>query len=313
VGCSGATADGADAGVDQAPLPLGAIRLTLGPLELAPGQETTRCLTAHLPTTIPTDIIEIDATLAQTHHVIFYREGVDRPDAALYPCAPLDVLSGQNPSRAPLYIGEVPKENFRLPAGVGYRLKAGQAYSIEGHFLNASSTTVQATAELVLLPTPAGVAVQQADMLFLSATSQLQKKYDGQSAGLPPAVGTVPTATTLDPAFFGLPDDLTAGVSYFGLTAHQHHLGTDFVIGKSTSVSDPGLPLYENTDWAHPPLKRFDNPALTFQFGEGFRWVCSYANSTDKYVTFGSSAVTNEMCILWAYYYPAVGFRVYFQ
>lgn len=294
------------------PLPLGAVRLTLGPLELRPGQEATRCVTAHLPTTIDTDVVQIDSTLSQTHHVIFYREGVDRPDAPLHSCPPLDVLSGINPSRAPLYIGEVPKESFRLPDGVGYRLRAGQAYTIEGHFLNASAKTVQASAELVLVPKPAGSSVQQADMLFLSATTQLGKKYDGISPGLPPAVGTAPTATTIDPAFFGLPDDLT-DVNYFALTSHQHHLGTRVVVSKSQSLSEAGEPLYENTDWEHPPLKRFASPPLTFKHGEGFRWQCSYANSTKKYVTFGQSALTNEMCILWAYYYPATGFRVYFQ
>lgn len=294
------------------PPPLGAVRLTLGPLELRPGQETTRCITAHLPTTVDTDVVQIDATLSQTHHVIFYREGVDRPDAPLHSCQPLDVLSGTNPSRAPLYIGEVPKESFQLPPGVGYRLRAGQAYTIEGHFLNASTKTVQASAELLLIPTPAGSSVQQADMLFLSATSQLGKKYDGMGIGLPPAVAMVPTATTIDPAFFGLPDDLI-DVNYFGLTTHQHHLGTRAVVSRSTGLGEPGELLYENTDWEHPPLKRFVSPPLTFQHGEGFRWQCSYANSTNKYVTFGQSAVSNEMCILWAYYYPAAGFRVYFQ
>ncbi len=298
--------------VEPEPLPLGAVRLVLGPLELAPGEETTRCVTAHLPTDVATDVVGINSTLSQTHHVIFYREGVDKPDDPLHSCPPLDVLSGSNPSRAPLYIGEVPKESFLLPDGVGYRLAAGQAYTIEGHFLNASDKPVQAQAELVLLPKTAGRSVQQADMLFLSATTQLGKKYDGIAPGLPPAVGTVPTETTIDPAFFGLPDDLTS-VNYFGLTSHQHHLGTRAVVTKSTSAADPGVPLYENTDWEHPPLKRFENPPLTFQVGEGLRWVCTYANNTDKHVTFGQSAVSNEMCILWAYYYPATGFRVYFQ
>ena len=124
-------------------------------------------------------------------------------------------------------------EHRGATAGVGYRLKAGQAYTIEGHFLNASDKPVQAQAELVLLPKTAGSSVQQADMLFLSATTQLGKKYDGIAPGLPPAVGSVPTVTTIDPAFFGLPDDLT-DVSYFGLTSHQHRLGTRVVVTKST-------------------------------------------------------------------------------
>ena len=111
-------------------------------------------------------------------------------------------------------------------------LRAGQAYTIEGHFLNASAKTVQASAELVLVPKPAGSSVQQADMLFLSATTQLGKKYDGISPGLPPAVGMVPTATTIDPALTDDYLEMTFELRRAGVPTEMY-LGAEKGRGKS--------------------------------------------------------------------------------
>ena len=290
----------------ETPLAPGAVRLTIGPLELQPGQEVTKCVTAHLPTTTPIDVVKLQDTQKLSHHIIFYRELADVPDEALHSCPPLDL--GRN-TRVPLFIGEKPTEEFAMPPGVSFHFEAGQAYTIEGHFLNASTQPVSGSAELILTPAVPGSATIPADLLFLSATTPLvTKSYDGIKPGLPPAISGVPTETTTDPTFYSLSDSL-ASSKFFALTSHQHQLGTGFVITKSVSAQDPGTPLYQNSDWEHPPLLRFpDEAPLTFGFNEGFRWICTYKNTTSRYVTFGQSATTNEMCILWAYYYPGQGF-----
>ena len=41
--------------------------------------------------------------------------------------------------------------------------------------------------------------------------------------------------------------------------------------------------------------------------GEGPRWQCSYDNPDQTTYKFGESAQSNEMCFLWAYYFPSVG------
>ena len=38
--------------------------------------------------------------------------------------------------------------------------------------------------------------------------------------------------------------------------------------------------------------------------------MCSYNNTTSSYIKFGESALSNEMCIIWGYYYPSQGFQV---
>lgn len=299
----GGSPDGPPA--DLSPFPADAIHLRIGPVTIPPATEKTLCVTAYLPTTVPIDVVQIDTRQTYTHHVIFYRESLDtiaEPD--LFDCPPLDILSA---SRAPLFIGETPDESMKLPPGVAYHLMPGAPYRIEGHFLNAALTDIQADAEIILTPARPGSDTQQADMIFLSAVNQLDKKYDGAEKGLPPM-----TQTTIDLAWWGMPDDML-GSKFYALTSHQHRLGSNFVITKSTAPSDPGVQLFQNSNWSHPPLLRYpDAEPLTFKQGEGFRWVCSYDNTTTDYIRFGQSALKNEMCILWAYYYPSQGFRVIF-
>lgn len=285
--------------------PADALRVALGPYPLSPGQETTVCITGYLPNAFPLDVVRVETRQTYSHHVIFYRETDGVPDAATpSACPPLDLLSS---TRAPLFIGETPTARMDLPAGVAYRLGSKAAYRIEGHFLNASPQPQQALAEIYLSPAPSGQTMQEADMIFVSATTQLNKNYDGKQAGLPPQ-----RDTTIDAAFWPLPSDLKDS-KFFALTSHQHRLGTHFSISKSSDAGAVGQPLYENTDWEHPKFLMYPQDApLTFQPGEGFRWVCSFRNTTSGYVKFGQSAEKDEMCILWGYYYPAQGFRVDF-
>jgi hypothetical protein len=166
---------------------------------------------------------------------------------------------------------------------------------------------VQATARILLSTQPVSATVQEADMMFLNAATTLDRKYDGMRSGLPPLV-----TTSTPPSFYAMPDSLV-DAKFFALTSHQHQLGTDFVISRATSASEAGTELYRNTDWEHAKFLQYpDGAPLVFQRGEGFRWICTYNNTTTDYIKFGQSATKNEMCILWAYYYPAQGFRVVF-
>ena len=55
-------------------------------------------------------------------------------------------------------------------------------------------------------------------------------------------------------------------------------------------------------------LQRYDDAHLvTFGPDEGLRWQCFYNNPDNKTIKFGESAESNEMCFLWAYYYPSAG------
>ena len=57
-----------------------------------------------------------------------------------------------------------------------------------------------------------------------------------------------------------------------------------------------------------PPLLVFDPPLATTP-GRGLRYSCSYFNPTNQALSYGEG-FNQEMCFLWAYYYPEMGFEV---
>jgi len=95
----------------------------------------------------------------------------------------------------------------------------------------------------------------------------------------------------------------------FAFTSHEHHHGKNVTIWKSTSSDVAAAPkLYSNDSWDNPPLKVLpDGQLLHFGAGEGFAWQCSYDTTADTQdLCFGESA-NDEMCFIWAYYFPSVG------
>ena len=139
---------------------------------------------------------------------------------------------------------------------------------------------------------PAGAAYQLADIMFCGSVVELYTK------GVPPGM------STLSPGFYSPP----TGVRVFGLTAHQHRRGTLMTIAKSTGRQDEGQVLVNGQPWDNEPFVKFgDANLLTFTPNEGLRWQCHYNNLDSDTIRFGESADSNEMCFLWAYYFPSVG------
>jgi hypothetical protein len=298
---------GSQAGDMANPAPANAIDLNSGMISVGAGVERTVCMTGQMPITSPIDVTEISTRQQLTHHVIFYKYlqgGVPQVNPVPTDCQPLDLFNGGQ-LKAPLFIGESadPSENvLKMPPNVVYHMEPTDYYAIEIHIINASLNPINLSVDVYLTPATPNSSVQYADMLFFNNTKGLDKSYDGIGVGLPPMANT-----TIDPSYGAVNPKLNV----FGLTTHQHHLGTGISVYKASGPSDPGTLLFTNTDWQHPALYRLpDDAPLTFPDGGGLRWICSYDNTTTSYVEFGQSALTNEMCITWGYYYPSIGFQV---
>ncbi len=291
------------------PIPKDAIDLNAGPVMVSSGMERTVCVTGQFPLTVPVDIVQIATRQISSHHVIFYKfqSGATPPvNSTPIDCPPLDLLS-DGAIKMPLFIGESADQSqnvLTLPPGVAYHFDPGDYYKIEIHVVNATQSDIAATVDVYLSPAEPNAQSIYADMLFLNDVSGLQKSYDSSgNKGLPPMA-----QTQIDPVFAPVSSDY----KIFGITTHEHHLGTSVSVAASTGVNDPGTPLFTNLDWQHPTLYRLpDAQPLTFSAGQGLRWICNYNNTTTNYVVFGQSAITNEMCIIWAYYYPSAGFQMF--
>jgi hypothetical protein len=280
--------DSGDAGTADTAPPSDGYSVTLGPVTLAPGQESVVCVEKRVPSDHATDIVKIAADLTEGgHHLIFYKSNATEESTTPTPCNSFRGVLGAN-GTVPLFIAQKSKTELNFPPGVAYTLPAGQMVRIEMHFLNATSRDLPISGTVHLGEAKSGTIVDHSNLLF----------YGTLAINIPPM--STKTVGPMVRTFKGSKRNL------FGLTGHQHHRGTGFLI-EHGDQNGPMTKLYENHDWAEPPLTIFD-PAIPVLAGQAFRYTCTYDNPTNTTVTFGEGA-NQEMCFLWAYYYPDMGFE----
>jgi hypothetical protein len=276
------------------------VSISIGPIPLSVGEETTVCVIERMPTTADVDIVNVATTLAPgSHHLIAYRSSATAESTTPTPCNAFEgVLNGE----APIFIADAASQSMQLPDGVAYHFPAGQMIRLEAHYINASQTPLQGMGTITFTPGPP-MSYQAADIMMCGNEPSLDCSLGG---GLAPGMSSV--ALPVGKYSGGGSVDFTK-LNVFAFTTHEHHRGTDVKIWKSTTNNPMSTLLLDNPDWANPHLQVLDTAhVLSFASGEGLAWQCTYDTSADtSKVCFGESAASNEMCFIWAYYYPSVG------
>jgi hypothetical protein len=275
---------------DATPDPAGnAATLKMPSVSLAPAQETTMCVTLAMSNDTPRMLRRIHSAIAVgSHHLIAYRVPAGTPQQLTpTPCQPFaDITNGISP----VLIAESADAEVVYPDGVGLPIEAHQMMKLEEHFINVTDAALESTGTVELTLADPDPSLTAADLLFWGPS-------DFQPIS-PHAAGS---------ADFG--HAVSAGVKVFGLTTHEHHYGTLATVSLAANAQATATELYRNTDWEHPPLKAFD-PPMVFDGTQELRLHCEWFNTSGAPVPPGLSAVTNEMCFFWAYYYPSQGFQV---
>ena len=274
----------------------GVFTASIGPFNLNPAEEIVMCSIVQLGNTTPIDVVRMDTSLALgSHHLIAYRSSATAPQ----PPSTCSSFDGVTHGEAPLFIAESKQSSMVLPSQAAYHLNAGQFIRLEAHYINTTQGTLQGMGTITFTAGAAG-NYQPADIMMCGSVLTLQ------TACLPPGQAS----TTLPVGFYGGGSgvDFTK-LKVFAFTSHEHHRGIDVKVWKSTGKNPTASQqLYDNPSWDNPPLQSYnDSNLLTFASGEGLAWQCSYDTSADtSKVCFGESA-NDEMCFIWAYYYPSVG------
>src|SRR5262249_45105427 len=141
-----------------------ATQLSIGPFQLAPGQEFTKCATVPLGNVADLDAIEIDATLAPgSHHLIVYKSMATTASPDPVPCNPFEgILTGD----IPIFIAEKLSTQLTLPSGVAYHFNPNQMVKLEAHYLNTTPNTLQAMGTVSITPGTTDRSYQAADIMF---------------------------------------------------------------------------------------------------------------------------------------------------
>ena len=270
---------------------LASLTVTFGPITVAPGQENTQCIVVPLGNAAPVHVGSIHNVLGDaSHHMIIYRVSDKTPQTTPFDCQAFTEVLDPTKGSA-LMVSQKKDDLLSLPAGVGYTLDTNQMLRVEMHYINAGAAPLTLTATSTMTALADADYHDEAGFLFIG---------DPDITLAPHAAGSV------GPVFFPVPAGV-AGAKFFAITGHEHQFGTNVQVSASTGKSDPGTPVYDvpNWSWSEPatvvPSKPFSVPP-----GGGFRFTCSWNNTSAKTVNFGASA-TDEMCFFWAYYYPSTG------
>jgi hypothetical protein len=284
--------DGSTADEGPPPPPVEATLSTfIGDWDMEPGQEITKCVVKRLDNETDVWVTKIRTVLAAgSHHMIVYRSDDTEEQTEPFNCTPFtDTLAGDT---VPLVITQIQEETLALPNGVAFRFGPSQMIRIEAHFLNYYPETITAHGDVYFDTIAQADMEHEADMLFYGTADV-----------------NIPANSEHQTPWYFL--EVIEGTRVFALTGHTHQTGTNVEIQVADAAGNPlqdVYPLDEIFDWQEAPVLQYD-PELTFEEGQGFRYRCSWNNTTDQNIPFGESG-TDEMCFLWAYYYPSYGYRI---
>jgi hypothetical protein len=266
------------------------LTLSIGPVNMAPGEELTVCVDVRMPTSQPFELVRVNSDMTEGgHHLIVYTSAAQNEARTPYACsAAADIV---DPSIVPLFIAQQAQTDLVFPPGVAFQLPAARMLKLELHFLNTHTTASSATATVNFFGADPQTIVNRSNFMFWGPTALL----------IPP--NTPSTAPAVASVFY--PFNKATPPTIFGLTTHTHQRGQRTRVHMGADGSQNLV--YENTDWEEPPLRMYDPPLQAASASEGLRLTCEYNNPTQNFITFGEGAELNEMCFLWAYYYPDQG------
>ncbi len=252
---------------------------------LSPGAEAHHCKFFRVPSSGAPEVFlrggRHDLSSLAHHYIVFRTTLADPPREGTFDCDEHGAMSSVT-----TYVtgGQTPHENADFPAAAALPLRAGEVLLLQGHFVNPGARPAPATVDVLLRIAPEAAVERRAGML------RFYQPYIHV-----PARGRR-TSTLSCP----IPGDITL----LAASAHMHRRGVRY----RAFVDRPGeprasVPFYESETWNHPA---FYTGFLRIPRGSTIRYACTYENTGDADAVQGQSALTDEMCMFNAFYYPAL-------
>jgi hypothetical protein len=265
------------------PPPNQGFQMSFGPFDVPQGQEIQRDFFAKTPNADERWIKRVEYAYNKgSHHLLIFKsDATDVPDHVetkfgifLTPDWQL-VTAAQN---------EAVTSEF--PKGVGMRLSAHQQMDFQMHYVNlGSQVTPTGRGKLVVnfWYAEPGETTARAGFLF------------GTKIGftLPPH-----QETTLFRNFVFDQD-----VKVFAMVGHFHSRGRQFRIYRwDPATQERGDLVYESKEWDDPRYATFDPPLLV-KADMGLTFEAVYQNDTNRLISEGPYAATEEHLFYWAWFY----------
>jgi len=265
------------------------ITLTMSPFTVQPNAEVYMCQWFGNPFGKDVDISKLVSHMSEgSHHFFVFNMS---PSTNQQNVAPLKACPLQGFEFYPFaLLSQQPDWTVTFPqADMGYPLLSTNGIMLNAHFLN---TGVTPTVTVTIYPAKAGVVTVKVGSIMLN-------NIDINVPAM--TTNPIPIKQTITPV---TDEDYTILTHW----SHMHKYATDF----KTSVA--GNVVYDQVGTVEPPLVTQGSPLDTYhslplavKSGSAISWTCMYTNPTSSAMTFGDSALTEDMCIYLAQYYPADG------
>jgi hypothetical protein len=235
-----------------------------------PGGEAYRCQNFANPFGGAVDVDRFDAHMPEgSHHmIVFFVDDIAD--------GPLEECSGSE-FHPNVFGAQTPDGVMDLPPGVGVAMPPQSGLRFQLHYVNDTDHPVTAGVKTRFHVAAPGTIQNHAGQLLFS----------NEDIVVPPSQPTDVTKTCT----------LPKSVSLIGASAHVHRHAVNFIATAGDTL------IYRTTGWSDLTPARFD-PPLDLAEGQDVTFTCTYVNETATTLKFGESAVTDEMCILGAIYYP---------
>jgi hypothetical protein len=218
-----------------------------------------------------------------THHVVIgYYESPTQPDGT-FPEGTNGCI-GVTFGDIYTYVGTVGAHDLPLPDGVAVKIPAGSQVVFGLHVLNTGTDPSSGHAGVEIVEPDASKVANEAEVIAVS----------NFGIAVPPGKVTQTVDCTM-----------VADATVFAVMPHMHLMGKHMTT-TTVTANGPGPTLldqdYVFTEQEYKQL----SPTVKLAKGDKIHVECDYENTSNKTLTFGESTNNGEMCITFAYRYPAV-------
>ena len=263
------------------------IYLDGGTFKVPPGEEKTQCTYVKLDA--PGDFVlgRYEVRMAPgSHHFNMLRYDASFVEAQGVELGkPIDCVN----AGLPYYVAgsEWQYVDAPLPEGLGSKIPDGVVLEMQSHYVNTSTEPIEGRVEVNLYERDPADIEHLLGLYFNVMT-------DFEIA--PSSSATFRARCAAD-----------EGVNVVLLTSHMHRFGQRFTVSLYDDAKGTRDVLYESTEYDHPLILDWALDPLVIGPNQGFEWSCAYENPTAEVVNEGEMGLTDEMCIMIAYYYDDPG------
>jgi hypothetical protein len=264
-------------------------------IDIAAHQEITYCYYFRTPNTETLAINKwVSKMTPGSHHLIMFTTTTDKMPPGTISTSGCGFGGGTQNVPSWTYSAQTPDATMNLPTDDGagkplaVEIPANSAGFVQMHYFNPGDDPIKAHITINAEALPAATAFTKT-AAYVTYNNSIN----------------IPAGATNDVEMQQC--NVPAGAKFWLMSTHAHKQAI------KTEVLDGSTMAFMSTNWEHPGAETWmTNPFFEFASGK-VTYRCTYNNPTNRTITSGDSAATDEMCMASGYYFPATKAMICFD